>query len=321
MAAVPHLPLSATRGIITQLLLQPADLGNPDWMPNIPITEFLRKHLQPVAYFLQRSTCEEWGFVGPRVELPQEEAEDVRALLLLLVGTLHHIGRARHRVAELLALDPSVVINRQDYRLPSEACRLFEITLILLACFPPLTFQERMMSALMKPEIVRMLERTRTISHNSALAIDFLEYDAAGNLLNLEGGFYFPPMASTFDSMGKAKRPMPRFPVRNKFLNLDFPMMQLVHKFSLHPFMRRLSWEQFEPMAQFAIHIRDNFSWSPHTLVEGKHKAMRQSLRSYLRHMDLASAHQIPCPSVSWLSIVMRAETVYGFEGDHEDLK
>ncbi|KAJ7669146.1 hypothetical protein B0H17DRAFT_1209700 [Mycena rosella] len=77
------------------------------------------------------------------MELPQEEAEDVRALLLLLVGTL-----------------------------------------------------ERMVSALMKLEIIRMLERTRTISHNSALPIDFPEYDAAGNLLDLEGGFYFPPMAS-----------------------------------------------------------------------------------------------------------------------------
>ncbi|KAJ7691991.1 hypothetical protein B0H17DRAFT_1133509 [Mycena rosella] len=328
MVAVPRLPLSATRGIITQLLLQPADLGNPDWMPNIPIAEFLRKRVWPVAYFLQCSTCEEWGFVGPMVELPQEEAEDVRALLLLLVGTLRHIGRARHRVAELLALDPSVVINRQDYCLPSEACRLFEITLILLARFPPLTFQERMVSALMKPEIVRMLERTRTISHNSVLPIDFPEYDAAGNLLDLEGGFYFPPMAS----MGKAKRPTPHFPVRDEFLNLDFPTMQLVHEFSLHPFMRRLSREKFEPMAQFAIHIRDNFSWSPHTLAEGKHKAMCQSLWSYLRHMetlsdiivrykDLASTCRIPCPSVSWLSIVMRVETVYGFEGDHEDLK
>ncbi|KAJ7687244.1 hypothetical protein B0H17DRAFT_1203713 [Mycena rosella] len=196
MATVPCLPLSATRGIITQLLLQPTDLGNPDWMPNIPIAEFLRKCVRPVAYFLQRSTCEEWGFVGPMVELPQEEAEDVRALLLLLVGTLRHIGRARHRVAKLLALNPSVVINRQDYRLRSEACRLFEITLILLARFPPLTFQEHMVSALMKPEIVRMLERTCAISHNSALPIDFPEYDAAGNLLDLEGGFYFPPMAS-----------------------------------------------------------------------------------------------------------------------------
>ncbi|KAJ7671841.1 hypothetical protein B0H17DRAFT_1141384 [Mycena rosella] len=287
MAAVLRLPLSATREIITQLLLQPANLGNPDWMPNIQIAEFLRKRVRPVAYFLQRSTCEEWGFVGPMVELPQEEAEDVRALLLLLVGTL-----------------------------------------------------ECMVSALMKPEIVCMLERTHAISHNSALAIDFPEYDAAGNLLDLEGGFYFPPMASyvscypllilpqgnakpshffgTFDSMGKAKRLTPRFPVHDKFLNLDFPTMQLVHN--------------FEPMAQFAIHTRNNFSWSLHTLAEGKRKAMCQSLRSYLRHTetlsniivrykDLASAHRIPCPSVSWLSIVMRAETMYRFEGDHEDLK
>ncbi|KAJ7616871.1 hypothetical protein B0H17DRAFT_1220175 [Mycena rosella] len=60
-----------------ELLLQPANLGNPDWMPNIPIAESLRKRVRPVAYFLQRSTCEEWGFVGPMVELPQEEAEDV----------------------------------------------------------------------------------------------------------------------------------------------------------------------------------------------------------------------------------------------------
>ncbi|KAJ7704567.1 hypothetical protein B0H17DRAFT_1193775 [Mycena rosella] len=52
--------------------------------------------------------------------------------------------------------------------------------------------------------------------------------------------------------MGKAKRPTPCFPVRDEFLNLDFSTMQLVHEFSLHPFMCRLSREQFEHMAQFA---------------------------------------------------------------------
>lgn len=39
-----------------------------------------------------------------------------------------------------------------------------------------------------------------------------------------------------------------------------------------------------------------------------------------IRHHDLAEANRIPTPRVAWLQVVMRADSVYGFEGDDNQL-
>jgi hypothetical protein len=39
-----------------------------------------------------------------------------------------------------------------------------------------------------------------------------------------------------------------------------------------------------------------------------------------IRHHDLAEAKRIPTPRVAWLQVVMRADSVYGFEGDDNQL-
>ncbi|KAJ7920670.1 hypothetical protein B0H13DRAFT_1867397 [Mycena leptocephala] len=74
-----------------------------------------------------------------------------------------------------------------------------------------------------------------------------------------------------------------------------------------------------------------DFTWSPETKTKGEKRVMRQRVRNYLemagrlsdyvsRHHDLAEAKRILTPRVAWLQVVMRADSVYGFEGDDNQL-
>ncbi|KAJ7493736.1 hypothetical protein FB451DRAFT_1164608 [Mycena latifolia] len=122
-----------------------------------------------------------------------------------------------------------------------------------------------------------------------------------------------------------------RYAVRDEFLNLDFPNAALLYDFTLHPFMRRLVNEHLEPMVQIFLYIREAFSWEPGKKTETECHTLCQHIRSYLHHTehvadivvrykDLAQARRVPTPSVLVLNVVMKAERVYGFEGDEEPL-
>ncbi|KAJ7882520.1 hypothetical protein B0H13DRAFT_2344605 [Mycena leptocephala] len=119
--------------------------------------------------------------------------------------------------------------------------------------------------------------------------------------------------------------------VRDEFLNCDFPTVGQMVDFAHHPFMARVSREILEPLYQFFLHIHEDFTWSPESKTKGEKCVMRQRVRDYLemagrlsdyviRHHDLAEANRIPTPRVAWLQVVMRADSVYGFEGDDNQL-
>ncbi|KAJ7849894.1 hypothetical protein B0H13DRAFT_1905999 [Mycena leptocephala] len=119
--------------------------------------------------------------------------------------------------------------------------------------------------------------------------------------------------------------------VRDEFLNCDFPTVGQMVDFAHHPFMARVSREILEPLYQFFLHIREDFTWSPESKTKGEKRIMRRRVRDYLemagrlsdyviRHHDLAEANHIPTPHVAWLQVVMRADSVYGFEGDDNQL-
>ncbi|KAJ7814190.1 hypothetical protein B0H13DRAFT_2381917 [Mycena leptocephala] len=119
--------------------------------------------------------------------------------------------------------------------------------------------------------------------------------------------------------------------VRDEFLNCDFPTVRQMVDFTHHPFMARVSREILEPLYQFFLRIREDFTWSPESKTKGEKRVMRQRIRDYLemagrlsdyviRHHDLAEANRIPTPRVAWLQVVMRADSVYGFEGDDNQL-
>ncbi|KAJ7875236.1 hypothetical protein B0H13DRAFT_1894189 [Mycena leptocephala] len=119
--------------------------------------------------------------------------------------------------------------------------------------------------------------------------------------------------------------------IRDEFLNCDFPTVGQMVDFAHHPFMARVSREILEPLYQFFLRIREDFTWSPESKTKGEKHVMWQRIRDYLemagrlsdyviRHHDLAEANRIPTPRVAWLQVVMRADSVYGFEGDDNQL-
>ncbi|KAJ7913280.1 hypothetical protein B0H13DRAFT_1873964 [Mycena leptocephala] len=151
--------------------------------------------------------------------------------------------------------------------------------------------------------------------------------------------------------------------VRDEFLNCDFPTVGQMVDFAHHPFMARVSREILEPLYQFFLRIREDFTWSPESKTKGEKRVrdyleMAGRLSDYviwcnsvnfiamwpvttggcitictvttghfparflvvIRHHDLAEANRIPTPRVAWLQVVMRADSVYGFEGDDNQL-
>ena len=147
-----------------------------------------------------------------------------------------------------------------------------------------------------------------------------------------------------------ASKRINRFAVRDEFLNLDFPTAATLHEHACHPFMRRLTIEHLEPMVQFYMCIHEDFTWTLPVKTELEKKAMRQWIHTYLdhadlfplsdsvevtdvapsfvpqahlsdiiiRYKDLAAARRIPAPRVVWLNMVLRADSVFGFEGDED---
>jgi hypothetical protein len=70
--------------------------------------------------------------------------------------------------------------------------------------------------------------------------------------------------------------------VRDEFLNCDFPTVGQMVDFAHHPFMARVSREILEPLYQFFLRIREDFTWSPETKTKGEKRVMRQRVRDYL---------------------------------------
>jgi hypothetical protein len=77
--------------------------------------------------------------------------------------------------------------------------------------------------------------------------------------------------------------------VRDEFLNCDFPTVSAMVDFAHHPFMARVSREILEPLYQFFLHIREDFTWSPENRTEGEKRIMRQRVRDYFE-MAVSSA-------------------------------
>ncbi|KAJ7435083.1 hypothetical protein B0H11DRAFT_2257571 [Mycena galericulata] len=167
-------------------------------------------------------------------------------------------------------------------------------------------------------------------------------------------------VAADFIRIVMPPRRASRFAVHDEFLNLDFSSPAQLYEFSRHPFIRRLTNEHLEPMVQYFLRIREDFSWTEQIKTADEKTALRQHLRSYLEHADIEfplrsvalellaesrwpstifscpactpiaplspleanipshRADRIPCPKVSWLYLVIRAEQFYGFEGDEE---
>ncbi|KAJ7118194.1 hypothetical protein C8R44DRAFT_878818 [Mycena epipterygia] len=120
--------------------------------------------------------------------------------------------------------------------------------------------------------------------------------------------------------------------IRDEFLNLDFPTTGQLFDYAEHPFMKKVSRELLEPLFQFYIRIRDDFSWAESTkprlrsacfgsesVIIWKWRICYVQARlsdMILRYEEMAVSRRLPVPRVLWMQCVLRADSVYGFEGD-----
>ncbi|KAJ7601699.1 hypothetical protein DFH06DRAFT_1149870 [Mycena polygramma] len=142
--------------------------------------------------------------------------------------------------------------------------------------------------------------------------------------------------------------PKPFF-LRDEFLNCEYPSIEEITAYAQHPFMAKLSRDVLEPMSHYLSCIRAEFCPPEESKVSWKKRAMRVRIRDYLDHAvcvlelssgylfnpvracfqeqlsdmvieyrELAEGHRIPVPRVSFLREAMRAESVYGFQGDED---
>ncbi|KAJ7813373.1 hypothetical protein B0H13DRAFT_1925548 [Mycena leptocephala] len=362
----PRAWLANYRHYLERLLLSVEELSDPHWEPDTSIDVFLQARVRPAVYFLQRCTVGEGGLQGPPVDIPSSEREELRLLALRLAGTVRFLSRVRvyRGLVETaptlpLLLQDAPGISLENYRVPGCAANMMSIIMVLLG---------RLCE--WRTATVKLFQFARPFSKNSALQPwrplasiiltrnihSFIGTACCGSCSTRsissrksEPFFFFlnrPDREEISDVIGEESaygsrfRPLNPMPpatpktgvrVRDEFLNCDFSTVGQMVDFAHHPFMARVSREILEPLYQFFLRIREDFTWSPETKTKGEKRVMRQRVRDYLemagrlsdyviRHHDLAEAKRIPTPRVAWLQVVMRADSVYGFEGDDNQL-
>ncbi|KAJ7936010.1 hypothetical protein B0H13DRAFT_1853713 [Mycena leptocephala] len=301
----PRAWLANYRHYLERLLLSVEELSDPHWEPDTSIDVFLQARVRPAVYFLQQCTVGEGGLQGPPINIPSSEREELRLLALRLAGTVCFLSRVRvyRGLVETaptlpLLLQDAPGISLENYRVPGCAANMMSIIMVLLGRLCDV--EDRDLSS---------------------------ERPVAGAVLRDRSrpGRFRPlnPMPPSTPKTGVR--------VRDEFLNCDFSTVGQMVDFAHHPFMARVSREILEPLYQFFLRIREDFTWSPETKTKGEKRVMRQRVRDYLEmagclsdyvihHHDLAEAKRIPTPRVAWLQVVMRADSVYGFEGDDNQL-
>ncbi|KAJ7683860.1 hypothetical protein B0H17DRAFT_1137485 [Mycena rosella] len=349
------LQTGVVRSVLRQLLVKPANLLNPNWLPKTSVFTFIRKRFRPAMYLLQSVAFGECSTAGETREVSVTEGEEIRWFIQLTLGTVRLVGRARHQVTIAPRSDSAAPHNFADYALPAQACRSFEILLVLSVRFPPQNPGQRLAHEIIRPVMIRFLCVCKATALSTSTPVDFPEYNENGQFhlflgRNLEfSNPIMPPAIARANSKFTG-----RYTVHDEFPNLDFPSLASLHNFSLHPFMLRLATEHLDPMVQIFMRIRDEFSWNPQHKTEEEMVVMRHLIQAYyehavgflsrgasagetdpvpvldpqehvsdviIRYKDLAVACRVPVPSVPWITLVMRTEKLYGYEGSEDAMQ
>ncbi|KAJ7448447.1 hypothetical protein B0H11DRAFT_1929113 [Mycena galericulata] len=336
MAPNSPLPVSLVKPAFLSHLLDASQLADPTWVPSSSISDFIREKIRIMVYLLQRVTFEEAGVPGLMVLLSEPEQAEMRLLIRHLLTTLRSVGRARKMASLQLAMQggyslaTAPLVNR--FAIPAQATRCFEIFVIIMARYPPSLPDEKVIFALMMPVVNEMLVTARSVAEASGAPKDFPEFGPRRQYLQ-HRGFHGRGPSPIHGSwiIDMPSKGLDRFPIRAEFQNLDFRSHRELFEFSCHPFMRKVTDEFLEPMAQFFPLIHSEYAADPSSKTERETSTIRQHIRSYMDHVeqisdiivryhDLAAACRIPCPGAAWLHVVMEAEALYGFEGDEDPL-
>ncbi|KAJ7829337.1 hypothetical protein B0H13DRAFT_1916574 [Mycena leptocephala] len=330
----PRAWLANYRHYLERLLLSMEELSDPHWEPGTSIDVFLQARVRPAVYFLQRCAVGEGGLQGPPADIPPSEKEELRLLALRLAGTVRFLSRVRvyrglvdNAPSLPLLLQDTPGLSLENYRVPGCAANMMSIIMVLLGRLCDAEGRDRQALLICSPILQEFRATAMAAARQDHTDTEYPQFHRNGQLREL---FYEIDLFRPLNRMPPSA-PKTGVRVRDEFLNCDFPTVGQMVDFAHHPFMARLSREILEPLYQFFLRIREDFTWSPETKTKGEKRVMCQRVRDYLemagrlsdyviRHHDLAEAKHIPTPRVAWLQVVMRADSVYGFEGDDNQL-
>ncbi|KAJ7078753.1 hypothetical protein B0H15DRAFT_804765, partial [Mycena belliarum] len=328
MSSGSFIDVGVLADILRALLLAPEQLRDRHWMPDTTVAVFLRKRVRPVVYFLQVLVHGRPTERRASADLSPSEEQNVRMVILNMLGTVRLLGRARFIATEQIRCRGLPLVDvaevGRDFGIPAQSTRMFAIIFDLLERFPPQDDADRQAYSLMGPILANLHDLARREAIRSGEPTEFPEYDVRGDITVDGTAFQFPAIAGDMHATS-------RFAVREEFQNLDIPTLGALHEFSCLPFIRRLVAEQLEPMLQYYVRIREQLVKSLKARPETDRNMTRQWLRSYMEHAgnlsdviirykDLADARRIPTPPIPWLQIIMRAEQKFGFVGDEEPI-
>ncbi|KAJ7157409.1 hypothetical protein C8R46DRAFT_1040415 [Mycena filopes] len=182
--------LAAFRGRINLLLLTDDELAQPFWQPAISLRNFLQYRVRPAIYFIQY--CGLPAPNGKVPDMPQEEYEELRVIVLRLLGTLRHLSRARIVLCLLPMslglpgpLHPAPISAVDDarvakYAVPGEACNMISIAMCLAQGFLDSVGRDRLVFSIIEPILMDWMRMTSDVVHFTGVRSEYPLYQKNG---------------------------------------------------------------------------------------------------------------------------------------------
>ncbi|KAJ7838317.1 hypothetical protein B0H13DRAFT_1911932 [Mycena leptocephala] len=272
---------------LERLLLSVEELSDPHWEPDTSINIFLQARVCPAVYFLQRCAIGEGGLQGPPADIPSSEREELR-----LAGTVRFLSRVRvyrglvdNAPSLPLLLQDTPGLSLENYRVPGCAANMMSIIMVLLGRLCDAEDRDRQALLICSPILQEFRTTAMATTRQDHTDTEYPQFHQNGQL-------------------------------RELFYEIDLPGSSALIARGVRPVL--------------PSHSRGFYLVSG-SKMKGEKRVMHQRVRDYLEmagrlsdyvihHHDLAEAKRIPTPRIAWLQVVMRADSVYGFEGDDNQL-
>ncbi|KAJ7073543.1 hypothetical protein B0H15DRAFT_806665 [Mycena belliarum] len=196
MSSGSFIDVGVLADILRALLLAPEQLRDRHWMPDTTVAVFLRKRVRPVVYFLQVLVHGRPTERRASADLSPSEEQNVRMVILNMLGTVRLLGRARFIATEQIRCRGLPLVDvaevGRDFGIPAQSTRMFAIIFDLLERFPPQDDADRQAYSLMGPILANLHDLARREAIRSGEPTEFPEYDVRGDITVDGTAFQFP---------------------------------------------------------------------------------------------------------------------------------
>ncbi|KAJ7066863.1 hypothetical protein B0H15DRAFT_807551 [Mycena belliarum] len=210
MSSGSFIDVGVLADILRALLLAPEQLRDRHWMPDTTVAVFLRKRVRPVVYFLQVLVHGRPTERRASADLSPSEEQNVRMVILNMLGTVRLLGRARFIATEQIRCRGLPLVDvaevGRDFGIPAQSTRMFAIIFDLLERFPPQDDADRQAYSLMGPILANLQDLARREAIRSGEPTEFPEYDVRGDITVDGTAFQFPAIAGDMHGVRGKKR-------------------------------------------------------------------------------------------------------------------